>query len=277
MSKEKEKSLYNTENYNKTFDFEDIHDYVNKYSVLINEYINLVSESIFIQDPGYFKFIIERGIETLQHIYTLLIMYTKNLDLTYFHCQKAYYYYIEFIGQIGNDSHSFLQLNSKDATLFVYKKTICDVNTDYRKKMEINEKETSFIETIKQSTLIYNKIFYITLDKEVLPNENKKKIESIANTTTKIYSKLLYDCDDNELCERKVKKTTHFIDLVTLKDIEITKLLAVIELFIKKINKYPNFLNKHISMNIYNSNFDTLITTHSPNKIINWLFTNTIN
>ena len=82
MSKEKEKSLHNTENYNKTFDFDDIHEYINKYSVLINEYINLVSESIFIQDPSYFKFIIERGIETLHHIYTLLIMYTKNLDLT---------------------------------------------------------------------------------------------------------------------------------------------------------------------------------------------------
>ena len=276
MSKEKEKSLHNTENYNKTFDFDDIQEYINKYSVLISEYINLVSESIFIQDPSYFKFIIERGIETLHHIYTLLIMYTKNLDLTYFHCQKAYYYYIEFIGQIGNDSHSFLQLNSKDATLFVYKKTICDINSDYRKKMEINEKESSFIETVKQSTLIYNKIFYITLEKEVLQNDNKKKIENIANGTSKIYSKLLYDCENTILCE-KVKKISYFIDLITLKEIENTKLLGVIELFIKKINKYPNFSDKEISMNIYNSNFDTLITTHSPNKIINWLFTNSIN
>ena len=276
MSKEKEKSLHNTENYNKTFDFDDIQEYINKYSVLISEYINLVSESIFIQDPSYFKFIIERGIETLHHIYTLLMMYTKNLDLTYFHCQKAYYYYIEFIGQIGNDSHSFLQLNSKDATLFVYKKTICDINSDYRKKMEINEKESSFIETVKQSTLIYNKIFYITLEKEVLQNDNKKKIENIANGTSKIYSKLLYDCENTILCE-KVKKISYFIDLITLKEIENTKLLGVIELFIKKINKYPNFSDKEISMNIYNSNFDTLITTHSPNKIINWLFTNSIN
>ena len=61
MSKEKEKSLYNTENYNKTFDFDDIQEYINKYSVLFSEYINLVSESIFIQDPSYFKFIIEES------------------------------------------------------------------------------------------------------------------------------------------------------------------------------------------------------------------------
>ena len=44
--------------------------------------------------------------------------------------KQAIFYYVEFIGQIGEDSQGFLQLNSKDAILFVYKKTIFDINND---------------------------------------------------------------------------------------------------------------------------------------------------
>ena len=55
--------------------------------------------------------------------YTFLLLYTRNLELSIYHTQKSILYYIEFIGQIGDDNHSFLKLNSKDATLFVFKKT----------------------------------------------------------------------------------------------------------------------------------------------------------
>ena len=35
----KEKSLHNVENYNKTFDYDDISEYINKYSFLIKQHI----------------------------------------------------------------------------------------------------------------------------------------------------------------------------------------------------------------------------------------------
>ena len=273
----KEKSLYNVENYNKTFDYDDISEYINKYSFLIKEYINLASENIFIQNPTYYKFIIERGIETLQHIYSLLVMYTKNIDLVFFHCQKAYYYYIEFIGQIGNDSHSFLQLNSKDATLFVYKKTICDINPDYRKKMELSNEENLFIETVKNATLIYNKIFYNILDGLNITCDNKNKIESIAMNTSRIYSKLIFECDNLKEYNNKIKNILYFIDLIVLKEVDNDKVIQIIELIIKKVNKNPCFDYKKINSSIYNSNFDILLQTHTPNKIVNWIFTNSIN
>ena len=71
-----------------------------------------------------FKYVYLKGVESLTYIFNMLIMYTKNLSLTYYHCEKSLFYYIEFIGQIGDDNHSFLQLSSKDAILFIYKKTI---------------------------------------------------------------------------------------------------------------------------------------------------------
>ena len=75
-------------------------------------------------------------------------MYTKNIELTMFHSKKALYYYIEFIGQISDVSvhHSYLQLNSKDATLFVYKKTIYDINNFRSDEKKNNARSMSAIE-----------------------------------------------------------------------------------------------------------------------------------
>ena len=83
-------------------------------------------ENIFIQKTEYLKYILITGIKNILYIFNFIILYTKNLDLTIYHTQKAILYYIEFIGQIGDDNHSFLKLNTKDATLFIYKKTIFD-------------------------------------------------------------------------------------------------------------------------------------------------------
>ena len=82
-------------------------------------------------------------------------MYTKNLELTVHHCKKAFLYYVEFIGQIGDDNHTFLQLNSKDATLFVYKKTIFDINNEYKKKVTYTLNETKKLKC-ETHTLILN-------------------------------------------------------------------------------------------------------------------------
>ena len=100
----KEKTLSNTENYNKTFDFENISEHITKYSILIKEYVQICKEAVYIQNSQYLVFIVERGIEAIFNIYTLLLLYTKNLDITFYHCQKAYYYYIEFISQLDYDN-----------------------------------------------------------------------------------------------------------------------------------------------------------------------------
>ena len=76
-----------------------------------------------LQNQSKYFFVLQRGIETITHIFRNLLLYTKNIELTIYHCKRAYIYYVEFIGQIGDDKNTYLQLNSKDATLFVYKKT----------------------------------------------------------------------------------------------------------------------------------------------------------
>ena len=99
-------------------------------------------------------------------------MYTKNIELVTYHCNKASHYFIEFISQIGNDSHSFLQLNTKDAILFVYKKTIFDINQEYRNNYKYEKQDEIYIKTIKTFSVSLNKLVNIII--KSYQYENKK-------------------------------------------------------------------------------------------------------
>ena len=116
-------NILDSKNYKKKLDKTNI-EIICKYCELINEYLFHAGEHIIIQNQQYYIFVILRGLNTLTHIFNTLILYTKNINLTTYHCKKAYLYYVEFMGQISEDSHTYLQLNSKDATLFVYKKKL---------------------------------------------------------------------------------------------------------------------------------------------------------
>jgi hypothetical protein len=101
----------------------------------VNEYLRLATSNRKAEGTeAQYRHILGSGIRTLTHVFKVLLLYTRNLELTWHHCQKAAYYYVEFMGQIGADPHGFLQLNAKDAALFVYKKTIFDMNNECRKE-----------------------------------------------------------------------------------------------------------------------------------------------
>ena len=139
MNNEKKYELYNLNNYKKNVKISDINEYLSKYIDIINTYLIHSSNTVNIINDRMYLFVHERGLQTIKHIFKILLFYTKNIDLTIYHCKKGYLYYSEFISQIGEDSHSYLKLNSKDATLFVYKKTIYDINNNYKKNYIIKE------------------------------------------------------------------------------------------------------------------------------------------
>ena len=120
-------SLYNIENYNTNLNVT-ANDILNKYNLLITEYFKLNIKGIKEWT---------RGLETISHVFEIMLYYTKNLELTYYHSQKAFYFYGEFISQIIEDPNNYLQLSSKDATLFVYKKTIFEINAQIQKGVKI--------------------------------------------------------------------------------------------------------------------------------------------
>ena len=140
-------SLYNLDNYKPTIS-SSIEDIINKYNMLISDYMKMASSS---------NFIIGRGLDTISHVFLLMLYNTKNVDMSYYHSQKAFYFYIEFIEQITGDANC-LKLSSTDAMLFVYKKTIFELNP--KNTHPIQDKDKQLLEYLNKYIIDYkqNKI-----------------------------------------------------------------------------------------------------------------------
>jgi hypothetical protein len=203
-NEETKHSLTNPDNYKKSIDCS-ISIVIEKYFNLILDYYNNIYSIVHFKNNTYSKYIIIRGLDTLTNVFLNILSSTKNIDLTYFHCQKAFYFYIEFIDQISDDEKTFLQLTSRDATTYVYKKTIFEICQEHRKQndSEHNEKCKKighFINTLQLYLLkIINLEFnknneYLellkTLSNKVISSANKLVASDLEDITDKIYNKI---------------------------------------------------------------------------------------
>lgn len=271
----KNNSIQNIENYNKTLDETEKLVFI-RYVGLINEYLTLCGENIYMQNSTYLKFVMKRGLETLSHIFNIMLLFTCNLDLTFYHCQKAFYYYVEFIGQIGDDNHTFLQLNSKDASLFVYKKTIFDLNNEYRKDFVENVDMENKFTSIKLLINMYNKLLVDAINSNEFPDENNagllKKInepvyrivENIVQTTSK---------DTNELMH-KLTLIDYFVNSISIKkdtnDTLAERYLNYIDIFTRK-NKKKKLSFDMLKLKLHSAEFEQRIEQDTILKVVNWL------
>ena len=265
------KTINNSENYNNVVT-EPLALIFKTYTSLISEYLLFCVDNVYIQKQKYLKYVLIRGIETLQNVFNILLLYTKNLELVNYHCQKSYYYYVEFIGQIGDDNHSFLQLNSKDATLFVYKKTIFEINNDFKKMFDSpSGSQLELIENIRSLTNIYNCIIGYCIDyttEQLL--DNNCELKKITNRIAKFSDKLL-QLEKTPTFSNKLAIFNDFLKYTTIKNISCDKLVSLTELFIKRLCS-KEITIKALEAKLYNTTFDSLIQTNSNIKIINWIF-----
>ena len=236
-------SLSTIENFKKKIDC-DVNVVAQKYSDLIIEYFKFIFENINIKKSSFSKFIIIRGLDTITHVFTNILYYTKNIDLTYFHCQKSFYFYVEFVGQISEDEKTFLQLTSRDATTYVYKKTIFEINNEVKKNIEsqANFSETNDkIQIINLYINIYKTMLYKIINSENLIN-NLKYIDVLNDIFRKLNKIKLKK--DNIIVLNNIFDKFYFI----INDNE--KYFETIQNIIKKI-KNLDFLNKY-EKNMYN-------------------------
>ena len=265
-------NIYNTDNYKEKFKKFQYKQFTKLFIELINEFLVHLSDKILLQNQGKYFFVIQRGIETMTHIFENLLLYTKNIELTIFHCKRAYIYYVEFIGQIGDDKNSYLQLNSKDATLFVYKKTIFEINNEYRKSYTISQDDTKLLNTMRKLNNIYKKILLHIISIDHISINNKEMVIPFATkTSSKIVEKLLnFNTDLNNLLE-KGDICYHFINILEHKDLDSIKYANIIECFVKKLKK-TDITETQLNEKIYNSNFNNILNNFSPYKFIVWLY-----
>jgi|LakMenEpi03Aug12_release.lakeMendotaPanAssembly.Ray.scaffolds.fasta_scaffold194923_2 hypothetical protein len=245
-----------------------------KITKVLIEYMRLISEKNNIKNKQYYIFIFERGIETLIHIFSMIFYYTKNLELSFYHTQKAYYFYIEFIEQISDDTITFLQLSSRDALMFVYKKTIFEINNDIKKKcISLTKDEQKIISYIDDNMSIYKKIVSFMLAHKDFKYENK--LEYINICCDKIQ-------DLTIILNRYTKKESIylFINLLENKNLKspifICQFFKLLEEFIiksklqinKRANKEKNLINK-----IYDCSSNNYINEYGTSSLIEYIFT----
>jgi hypothetical protein len=255
-------SLYNVENYKKELTTS-INEVVNNYFNLLVEYYKFIIENIKIKKKELTSFIIIRGLETITNVFLNLLLYTKNMDVTYFHCQRSFYFYVEFVGQISEDEKMFLQLTSRDASIYVYKKTIFEINSEFRK---INENITQ--STIEKFDFLN---IYISLCKNyffrVIKNNNSNKNELLLDLIKEILNKL----NSNLVKIDKLRSLINIIDTL-FNNIENVDFLFETSLcLVKKFIKNTNIVNTYENKNLPDD-FINKVNEADAEKLVCWLF-----
>lgn len=263
-------SLSYADNYNKMLN-NSIKEVLEKYILLVNDYMILISEKIYIKKTNYYKYIFIRGLDTITSVFKFILFYTKNVDLTYYHSQKAFYFFVEFIEQISNDQNTFLQLSSREACMFVYKKTIYEIVYDYKKINKLNQKEeTEAFEIINNYLVSYKNIIMFCINSIHFTYENKIDYIHEFSKKLKTYSEIV---NNNLLCKDKLYCYDEFINHITNKNISIEQLFCLSKLFIekivtKKITDYSKFKIELI-VKIYFEDYNSKDNIILVNQIFN--------
>ena len=254
-------SLQNLDNYRKNID-NTTSEITEKYHMLISEYFKFITENIKVKNSNFAKFIITRGLDTITNVFNNIFYYTKNIDLTYFHCQKSFYFYVEFVGQISEDEKMFLQLSSRDATTYVYKKTIFEINGECKKNVDLN----SNINTINEQLSIINNYIniYKTLVYKIIQNCNLTSKQNNMEFFEKICKKI----NKTNLNDENIVLLDNIIDKLYFAISDVDYFFDTIQEFLKKMK--PIHLKKCEKKILYKTDEITEKLDETPEKFINW-------
>ena len=214
-----------------------------KYTTLIEEFISYSNKIT------NYKYILIKGIEIIYHTFNLLLLHSKNIDLAYHHTQKSYLYYYEFMEQIKDENNLLLNLNVKDATMFIYKKIIYNINTQHT---STTETEQTNILTLDKIIMFYNNILCNSItNNDNIEIINKNIVKSIFKSN---FNDIITHIDTVMICN----------ELMLIKITSTEKVIQLYKLIIKYIKKYE--LKTPNTIDIEN------INSTPNNKIIKKLF-----
>ena len=153
-----------------------IEEHFKKLIIEYFEFINRDEKKIVTENNEMFKFTLIRGLETIGHVYKLILLHTNNVSAAIYHSQRSICLYVEFILQIIENSQTFLKLTTKDAVLYVYRETIfrlkkCRLLPEENIDVPENEK---YKLREKLNKILYNVVDYIQnkmKDTEIMPSE----------------------------------------------------------------------------------------------------------
>jgi hypothetical protein len=126
------------------------------------------------------QFVFTRGLDTITHIFIYTMLNSNNIENSYTNAEKGIYYYIEFMNQMKEHKQMNLSLTTRDAVLYVYKKTI--YSKDSRPPFIWSETTTT-TQLYNELSIFYNKLLKLYLETETENNNKYKKdvIELLQN------------------------------------------------------------------------------------------------
>jgi hypothetical protein len=228
-------NLLNVNNYKEDIQH-DKHYILDKCTLLITEYFVYLDEKVNIKNKVYFNYILMRGIDTIMHVFDGMLFYTKNVDLAFYHSQKAFYYFVEFIEQIMDTQNSFLKLSSRDASLFVYKRTLFEVQLEYIKSSLQPDALVSTMKCLNVYCRIYKMVVNYFINEHLTMEYKTEQTGHFTNKLTKLSSKLNYLIMDDHILQKLCEHLT-MISLTPPKFKQIDEYFDSIDAVIKKIAK----------------------------------------
>lgn len=283
MSSTNNLSLQNLENYNKQLSETPIEVFC-KYNEIINEFIIQFSNiSSYTQKEPYIKYIIKCGINTITHIFNVITLYTMNMELTKLYCNQGAYYYSEFTEQMVGEHTSFLKLSTKDAIMFVYKKSIFEINDEYKNNFSISDSTNNKFSIINLLIKIYTDMLFNSIDKsKLIKTDVRIFYKEISINCMNIYNIiiLLFTLGNSEkknsIIQDYLKVFSKLIEKLNINlSLHENMILQICEQFVKKIAKIENIDINKIEKKFHQDKFNEMVLsavdTYSINKFINWL------
>lgn len=232
-----------------------------KYISIINDFLLHCNENVSNENKTILKYTIRRGIESITHIFKIVYISTKDLDFTFDICKQSFVYYIEFITQICDDDRKYLNLNSRDAVLFIYKKSI---NKYKILDSKITDETNNILKLLDKMINIHNEMLNIYIESDEYNKINYDKfekniylfVEKIINVKNDDIIEIVYEI----LLLNKIHK------------INIFKHLNIINLFLDK--KYKKGLSPVIKKKLNSSQNKNYLLNEVEDIYVNWLFNN---
>ncbi len=261
--------LCNTANYKAVIN-NSVCEILTKFVNIVTEYIKLFSKKIIMKKKTYYCFVLKRGFETLIHVFSVILYFTKNLELTFYHTQNACNFYIEFIEQLSDDNVTFLHLSSRDATIYVYKKTIFNLNNEYKKNIkEPSSEEKMILDMFNTYTQIYKSILFFIINHTDFKYENTiEYIDSAINEINFISETL----NNHKIKLTHIENICLFITLLHDNNLGTSDFFKLLSDFNKKIISKKKFDEKVIKNKIYDLELSKFINNNELHKIVEWIF-----
>ena len=135
---------------------------IDKYYTIIEEYFKQIEKLHLSNNEVDIQSCMMIGLNSIHRVFEYVLMKTKNIEKAYYYSQRTYFYYIQYIGQIY-ETNLQNALNQGDAVLFIYKKTIFELQNGEDNK--IFDTITNIMTFDEEITNINDKEYYEWLSK----------------------------------------------------------------------------------------------------------------